>query len=75
MEERRAKAVLDHAGPRAESTAYDLLTAAMGHYEEAGRLSAAGNDDALLRWNTCYRLMNSRGVKPRGEEPGEAFLE
>jgi hypothetical protein len=29
----------------------------MGHYERAEGMRPAGNDEAILRWNTCLRLM------------------
>ena len=48
--------------------AHDLLASAMRHYEDAERLREPGNDDALLRWNTCVRLMNSRAVQPHVDE-------
>jgi hypothetical protein len=74
VDEHRAKAVLDQSEPHSGFLAYDLLTSAMAHYERAETLRPAGNDDALLRWNTCARLMNSHGVKPRQEER-DSFLE
>jgi hypothetical protein len=73
--ERRAKAVLDQDASHTASLAHDILTTAMRHYEEAAGIRPPGNDDALLRWNTCARLMNSPGVQPPREEPGEPFLE
>lgn len=74
-DERRAKALLDQGEPHSGFRAYDLLTSAMAHYERAAALRPAGNDDPLLRWNTCVRLMNSHGVKPRTDEPRDSFLE
>jgi predicted nucleic acid-binding protein len=50
--ERRAKAHLQDAG-----RAFDLLREAMGWYEKAEAIRPRGNDDALLRWNTCARLI------------------
>ena len=73
--ERRAEAVLDQNAPQSPFLAHDLLTAAMQYYEEAERLRAPGNDDALLRWNTCARLMNSHGVRPRADEVADDTLE
>lgn len=35
----------------------DWLRQAMERYEQAERLRPAGNDDAILRWNACARLM------------------
>jgi hypothetical protein len=75
VDERRAKAVLDQSQSHSGFQAYDLLTSAMTHYERAATLRPPGNDDALLRWNTCIRLMNSHGVKPRAEERQDSILE
>jgi hypothetical protein len=36
---------------------------------------ASGNDDALLRWNACARLiMRDRRLVPAPEERGEPLL-
>ena len=69
--ERRAEAVLDQRAPESPVIAHDYLQTAMRHYEEAERLRPPGNDDALLRWNTCARLMNSRSVRPHPDEDEE----
>ncbi len=50
--ERRAKARLQDAG-----RAFDLLREAMSWYEKAEAIRPPGNDDAVLRWNTCARLI------------------
>jgi hypothetical protein len=73
--ERRAEAALDRDVPQAEFVAHEQLTAAMKHYEAADGLSEPGNEDAVLRWNTCARLMNSQRVQARGEEEGERLGE
>ena len=55
VNERRAKAQL-----RAGHTAHSLLASfenAMRCFEEAEKIRPQGNDDALLRWNRCLRLM------------------
>ena len=75
VDERRAKAALDRGGPGAAVTAHDYLSDAMRHYEEAEQLRPPGNDDALLRWNTCARMLNSAGVHPRDYDPAEEPLE
>ena len=56
--ERRAKAQLSAGRP--PHTVTVLLESAMEHYEQAGHLRPAGNDDAILRWNRCARLLQSR---------------
>lgn len=49
--------------------AYHALHEAMEHFEEAERLSPAGNHEAILRWNTCVRLLNDNPqLQPRPEE-------
>jgi hypothetical protein len=67
--ERWADSLLRQGSPGAGFTAYESLREAMQHYEHAETLRPAGNDDALLRWNTCARiLMRNRELRPRGEE-------
>lgn len=58
LHERRAKAQL-RAG-RPPHTVTVLLQDAMHSYEEAERIRPAGNDDSILRWNRCARLLHSR---------------
>ena len=55
--ERRAKALLDGAKLNAGSMAHILLREAKGWYEQAEKLRPPGNDDVLLRWNACARLV------------------
>jgi hypothetical protein len=67
--ERRAKAQLDQRAPGAGFVAYEWIREAMTCYEEAEAVRPDGNDDALLRWNTCARLLNeSPHIVARGEE-------
>jgi hypothetical protein len=73
--ERRATALLDHDAPHSDALAHDHLTAAMEYFEQAAALRPKGNDDALLRWNTCARLLDSQGVRPRTDDLAEPFLE
>jgi hypothetical protein len=48
----------------------------MEAYEEALESRPAGNDEAILRWNTCARiLMNHPELKPGQEVPGGHMLE
>jgi hypothetical protein len=56
--ERRAKAHLAHRGAASSAGAYEWLSEAMRHFEEAERLRPQGNDDALLRWNACARFLD-----------------
>ncbi|HKR93721.1 MAG TPA: hypothetical protein VJW55_00065 [Candidatus Angelobacter sp.] len=55
VNERRAKAQLQ-AGHRSH-TLRASFESALHFYEEAEKVRPKGNDDALLRWNRCLRLM------------------
>jgi hypothetical protein len=55
--ERRAKVILHAARPGSGATAAELLREAKGWYEKAEQLRPAGNEDVLLRWNACARLL------------------
>jgi hypothetical protein len=75
IHERRAKALVKHATPRGGPRAYEWLREAMTYYEKAEGLRPPNNDDALLRWNACARLiMSDHHLVPMSEEPGEPLL-
>jgi len=74
--ERRATAQLTQHTSAAGHIAYDGLRRAMEFYEEAERIRPAGNDEALLRWNTCARLIMSHPqVRPLPQETTADQLE
>jgi hypothetical protein len=58
--ERRAKAHLKRGGPRSKHLAYDWLRQAMDCYERAAAVRPQGNDDAILRFNTCVRILRAK---------------
>lgn len=66
--ERRAKAKLAQNTPDCRYQAYDLLHEAMHWFEKAETKRPPGNDDALLRWNTCARIVERNKLVPRAEE-------
>lgn len=70
--ERRARAHLEQRTPGAGHNAHEWITEAMELYERAEPLRPAGDDDAILRWNSCARLLDrSPHVSPRDEEMPE----
>ena len=74
--ERRATAVLAQDAPGAARVAYDWLREAMDHYEDAESIRPAGDDSALLRWNTCARIiMRSHTIAPAEDERVDLPLE
>ena len=73
--ERRAKAQLSQRTPKYGERAYEWLREAMSWYEKAEAIRATGNDDALLRWNACARLiMRDRHLVPASQEREEPLL-
>ena len=75
VSERRGKAELRHGTPGCGPRAYEWLRDAMEWYEKAETIRPTGNDDTLLRWNACARLvMRDRRLVPAVEERGEPLL-
>ncbi|HYL37133.1 MAG TPA: hypothetical protein VEV17_14550 [Bryobacteraceae bacterium] len=73
--ERVAHAQLRKASPNAAFTAYDAFRQAMECYEKAAAVHPPDNDDAILRWNTCARiLMRNPNLRPRPDETYEPVL-
>ncbi len=75
VSERRAKAQLRQSGPGSGHAAYQLLREAMARYEKAEAIRPAGNDDALLRWNACARMIMGNKLTPQQEEKLDLPLE
>lgn len=74
--ERRGSAQLARGGPASGQVAHEWFRRAMEHYERAETRRPAGNDDAILRWNTCARILNTRAdVRPAADEGAIRFLE
>ena len=73
--ERQGKAILTAGITGGNFTAYEWFREAMEFYEKAEVLRPAGNDDAILRWNTCARMIMSDQLKAREEEYWEPPLE
>ena len=73
--ERRAKAQLNQSHPGSAHDAYEFLREAMNWYEKAEMLHPPKNDDALLHWNTCARIIMGNQLTPRTEERFELPLE
>jgi hypothetical protein len=72
--ERRGLAQLKQGGPGSSFNAYECLREAMEHYMEAERLRQTGNDDPVLRWNYCVRLIERNRLEAR-QESDEQQLE
>lgn len=55
--ERKGTSLLKRGSAGSGPLVYDWLRKAMAHYERAEELRPPGNEDALVRWNTCARLI------------------
>ena len=63
--ERRAKATLRKGAVGSESTAFELFRQAMNWFEKAEAIRPQGNDDAILRWNGCARIIMINKLEAR----------
>lgn len=66
--ERRAKAKLRQNTPDCRFQAFDLFRDAMTAFEKAEKIRPPGQDDALLRWNTCARIIERNKLVARDED-------
>lgn len=57
--ERRGVAFLESNGMGSREAAWQSIVDAIAVYEEAKRIRPAGDDDAILRLNTCVRLIEA----------------
>lgn len=75
--ERQAKAHLRQGSPGSGHYTYALLQKAMDLYDQAESLSPEDTDDAVLRWNTCARIiMGHAEIEPEPQMPSKpAMLE
>lgn len=74
--ERWAKSLLKRNVPRGEEMTFEWIERAFGWYAKADSLKAKGNDEAILRWNACVRLLSANPkVRAREREAYEPALE
>jgi hypothetical protein len=67
IHERLAHAQLAHTALQGEAMAYESLRQAMDAFERAEALRGPGNDDSILRWNTCARAIERLRMIEHGE--------
>ena len=67
--ERVGHARIRQGGTGQGPSAYHAFREAMTDYERAINFAPAGNDDAILRWNTCARvIMQNPEIRPLPED-------
>lgn len=74
ISERKAKILLANGGPGIADVASDWFREAMKSYERAEELRPRGNDEAILRWNTCARMLARHAPSRPTREEYEAAL-
>lgn len=75
VSERSARARMKQIRLGANFRAYEEFAEAMRCYEQAEALRPPGNDDAILRWNTCARtLMRHRELRPEPKEDPQPIV-
>ncbi len=76
IDERLARARLESGDVLGPQEAHDGFRRAMRWYAQAEALRPAGNDDAVLRWNACARvLMENVHLRPANDDFSELRLE
>jgi tetratricopeptide (TPR) repeat protein len=76
LHERRAKTRLKAGRVGSRHGVYDDLRHAMELFEKAAAFAPEGDDSALLRWNTCARVLNSDpSLQPIQESTEPSMLE
>jgi hypothetical protein len=73
--ERRGRAQWERGGPAVGPAVHEWLHRAMACYEQAAQLAEPGNAEALLRWNTCVRLIQAHAELRAEESTQELMLE
>ena len=75
IHERMGSVALHSGRHGADFDAYEWYMEAMDLYEKANTLRSAGNDDAILRWNTCARIIMQNSLHERQEDDSPSMLE
>jgi hypothetical protein len=70
VNERLGAAALASSNPGSDFDAYEWYREAMDLYEKASALSKDGNNDPVLRWNTCARIIMEYHLR---ERPAEGY--
>jgi hypothetical protein len=75
INERQGSLALHADIPGAHFDACEWYLEAMKCYEKAEALSTAGNNDSVLRWNTCARIIMQYNLQERPQDNSQPELE
>ena len=73
--EREAKSILKLNYPGSKFKAFELLQKALDCFNSAERIRPKNNDESILRWNSCARIINQKQLVAQDEAYVEPFLE
>jgi len=75
IHERQGNSALASDLPGSEFDAYEWYLEAMEFYEKADAIHPEGNNDPILRWNTCVRTIEQYSLKQRPFDSTVSTLE
>jgi hypothetical protein len=73
--ERQGAAALNSSSPGGDFDAYEWYSEAMDFFERANQINQGENDDPILRWNTCARIIMEHHLRERPEDESQPMLE
>jgi hypothetical protein len=68
IHERQGNTALNSSIPGSGFDAYEWYLEAMDFYEKADEINPSGNEDVVLRWNTCARIIMDNHLKRRPKD-------
>jgi len=75
IHERQGAAALNSTSPGGDFDAYEWYREAMDFYEKANEVNKGENDDPILRWNTCARIIMEHHLRERPDDNFQPMLE
>lgn len=75
IHERQGAAALNSTSPGGDFDAYEWYREAMDFYEKANEVNKGENDDPILRWNTCARIIMEHHLRERPDDNYQPMLE
>ena len=73
--ERQGAASLNSSSPGGDFDAYEWYSEAMDFFERANQINKSENDDPILRWNTCARIIMEHHLRERPDDDNQTMLE
>ncbi len=68
IHERQGNMAIRSSNPGSDFDAYEWYLEAMDFYEQADEINPAGNEDVVLRWNTCARIIMENSLRSRPKD-------